>query len=55
MGGCPRLFVAQCWLAANKGDGRVERMLRVCTQRMSFAKVQRSHTYINTHLTSALT
>ncbi|XP_047423738.1 polycystic kidney disease 1 like 1 [Mugil cephalus] len=33
------LFISQCWLAANRGDGRVERMLRVCTQRMSFAKV----------------
>ncbi|XP_045922035.1 polycystic kidney disease 1 like 1 [Micropterus dolomieu] len=35
------LFVAQCWLAMNKGDGRVERMLRVCTQGMGFAKMLR--------------
>ncbi|XP_044033057.1 polycystic kidney disease 1 like 1 [Siniperca chuatsi] len=33
------LFVAQCWLAVNKGDGRVERMLRVCTQGIGFAKM----------------
>ena len=38
------LFVGQCWLAVNKGDGRVERTLRVCTQGIGFAKVQHSHT-----------
>nr|XP_020465285.1 polycystic kidney disease protein 1-like 1 [Monopterus albus] len=33
------LFVGQCWLAVNKGDGQVERMLRVCTQGIGFAKM----------------
>ncbi|XP_008299033.1 polycystic kidney disease 1 like 1 [Stegastes partitus] len=33
------LFVGQCWLAVNKGDGRVERELRVCTQGIGFAKM----------------
>ncbi|XP_070784659.1 polycystin-1-like protein 1 [Enoplosus armatus] len=33
------LFVSQCWLAVNKGDGRVERKLRVCTQGIGFAKM----------------
>ncbi|XP_070709442.1 polycystin-1-like protein 1 [Pempheris klunzingeri] len=33
------LFVGQCWLAVNRGDGRVERMLRVCTQGIGFAKM----------------
>ncbi|XP_035510575.1 polycystic kidney disease 1 like 1 [Morone saxatilis] len=33
------LFVGQCWLAVNKGDGRVERMLQVCTQGIGFAKM----------------
>ncbi|XP_076744692.1 polycystin-1-like protein 1 [Maylandia zebra] len=39
--GCSWLFAAQCWLAANKGDGRVERMLRVCTQGINFAQMLR--------------
>ncbi|XP_028425777.1 polycystic kidney disease 1 like 1 [Perca flavescens] len=33
------LFVARCWLAVNKGDGRVERTLRVCTKGIGFAKM----------------
>ncbi|XP_037613525.1 polycystic kidney disease 1 like 1 [Sebastes umbrosus] len=33
------LFVGQCWLAVNKADGRVERMLRVCTQGIGFFKM----------------
>ncbi|XP_050922890.1 LOW QUALITY PROTEIN: polycystic kidney disease 1 like 1 [Lates calcarifer] len=33
------LFVAQCWLAVNKGDGQVERMLHVCTRGVGFAKM----------------
>lgn len=37
------LFIGQCWLGVTKGDGRVERSLRVCTQRIGFAKVERSH------------
>uniref|UniRef100_A0AAX7URA9 Polycystic kidney disease 1b n=1 Tax=Astatotilapia calliptera TaxID=8154 RepID=A0AAX7URA9_ASTCA len=39
--GCSWLFAAQCWLAVNKGDGRVERMLRVCTQGINFAQMLR--------------
>lgn len=39
------LFVSQCWLAVSKGDGRVERMLQVCTQGIGFAKVEHSHTH----------
>ncbi|XP_034416623.1 polycystic kidney disease 1 like 1 [Cyclopterus lumpus] len=35
------LFVGQCWLAVNKADGRVERMLRVCTHGIGFAKILR--------------
>lgn len=45
--GCSWLFVAQCWLAASKGDGRVERMLRVCTQGINFAQVQHSCSHKN--------
>lgn len=37
------LFVSQCWLAVDKSDGRVERMLRVCDQEMGFAKVGHLH------------
>ncbi|KAM6908104.1 polycystin-1-like protein 1 [Lycodopsis pacificus] len=33
------LFVGQCWLAVNKADGRVDRMLRVCTHGIGFAKM----------------
>uniref|UniRef100_A0A3B4XJB1 Polycystin 1 like 1, transient receptor potential channel interacting n=1 Tax=Seriola lalandi dorsalis TaxID=1841481 RepID=A0A3B4XJB1_SERLL len=33
------LFVGQCWLAVNKGDGQVERMLRVCTHGLGFTKM----------------
>ncbi|KAM4544133.1 polycystin-1-like protein 1 [Fundulus diaphanus] len=33
------LFVGECWLAVNKGDGRVERMLRVCSEGIHFAKM----------------
>ncbi|KAM9332615.1 LOW QUALITY PROTEIN: polycystin-1-like protein 1 [Pholidichthys leucotaenia] len=32
------LFTGQCWLDVSKGDGQVERMLRVCTQGISFVK-----------------
>uniref|UniRef100_A0AAQ4P3R6 Polycystic kidney disease 1b n=1 Tax=Gasterosteus aculeatus aculeatus TaxID=481459 RepID=A0AAQ4P3R6_GASAC len=35
------LFVGQCWLAVNKDDGRVDKMLRVCTHGMSFSKMLR--------------
>ncbi|XP_015242082.1 PREDICTED: polycystic kidney disease protein 1-like 1 [Cyprinodon variegatus] len=31
-------FVSECWLALNKVDGQVERMLRVCSQEIHFAK-----------------
>ncbi|XP_038126404.1 polycystic kidney disease 1 like 1 [Cyprinodon tularosa] len=31
-------FVSECWLAVNKVDGQVERMLRVCSQEIHFAK-----------------
>ena len=44
------LFVGQCWLAAGKSDGRVERRLRVCTQGIGFAKVESSHTNVNTQI-----
>ncbi|XP_069561677.1 polycystin-1-like protein 1 [Brachyistius frenatus] len=33
------LCIGQCWLAVNKGDGRVERMLRVCTEGTGFAQM----------------
>lgn len=33
------LFIGQCWLAASKGDGKVEIMLRVCVQGIGFMKV----------------
>ncbi|KAM9337218.1 polycystin-1-like protein 1 [Symphorus nematophorus] len=33
------LFVGQCWLAVNRGDGRVERSLQVCTRGIGFAKM----------------
>ncbi|XP_060950290.1 polycystin-1-like protein 1 [Limanda limanda] len=33
------LFVGQCWLAVNKGDGQVERTLCVCTHGIGFAKM----------------
>ncbi|XP_034428977.1 polycystic kidney disease 1 like 1 [Hippoglossus hippoglossus] len=33
------LFVGQCWLAVNKGDGQVERALCVCTHGIGFAKM----------------
>nr|XP_046228097.1 polycystic kidney disease 1 like 1 [Scatophagus argus] len=33
------LFIGQCWLAVDKGDGRVERLLRVSTQGIGFAKM----------------
>ncbi|XP_041824818.1 polycystic kidney disease 1 like 1 [Melanotaenia boesemani] len=33
------MFVSQCWLAVNKGDGRVERMLLVGTHGISFSKI----------------
>lgn len=42
------LFIGQCWLAAHKGDGQVERMLRVCTKGIGFAKVELSHTHLET-------
>ncbi|XP_029978904.1 polycystic kidney disease 1 like 1 [Sphaeramia orbicularis] len=37
--GRPWLFIGQCWLAVNKSDGRVDRMLRVCTQGTGFSKM----------------
>ncbi|KAM4534073.1 polycystin-1-like protein 1 [Odontesthes bonariensis] len=37
--GPSRLFVSQCWLAVNKGDCRVERMLRVSTHGIGFSKM----------------
>lgn len=46
VGGRAWLFVGQCWLAASEGDGRVERMLRVCTQGIGFAKVEHSHAHM---------
>ncbi|KAM8822788.1 polycystin-1-like protein 1 [Spinachia spinachia] len=33
------LFLGQCWLAVNKDDGRVDKMLRVCTHGISFSKM----------------
>ncbi|KAM4719111.1 polycystin-1-like protein 1 [Anableps anableps] len=33
------LFVSECWLAVNKGDGQVERMLRVCSEEIHFVKL----------------
>ncbi|XP_034562845.1 polycystic kidney disease 1 like 1 [Notolabrus celidotus] len=33
------LFVSLCWLAVNEGDGRVERMLRVCSEGIGFAEM----------------
>lgn len=42
------LFVAQCWLAVDKADGRVERMLRVCTQGLGFAEVLRRTVHLET-------
>lgn len=41
------LFVGRCWLAVVKGDGQVERRLRVCTRGIGFAKVDLSHRCIN--------
>ncbi|XP_058481712.1 polycystin-1-like protein 1 [Solea solea] len=35
------LFLSQCWLAVSKGDGQVERMLRVCTHGLGFAEMLR--------------
>uniref|UniRef100_A0A3Q3VWE9 Polycystic kidney disease protein 1-like 1 n=1 Tax=Mola mola TaxID=94237 RepID=A0A3Q3VWE9_MOLML len=35
------LFMGQCWLAVDKGDGRVERMLQVCTEGIGFAEMLR--------------
>ncbi|XP_074549754.1 polycystin-1-like protein 1 [Halichoeres trimaculatus] len=32
-------FVAQCWLAVNKGDGQVERRLQVCNKGIGFAEM----------------
>ncbi|RVE58905.1 hypothetical protein OJAV_G00198750 [Oryzias javanicus] len=32
-------FISQCWLAAHKGDGQVERMLRVSTHGLTFFKM----------------
>ncbi|XP_041670635.1 LOW QUALITY PROTEIN: polycystic kidney disease 1 like 1 [Cheilinus undulatus] len=37
VGGRAWLFVCECWLAVNKGDGQVERRLRVCNQGIGFA------------------
>ncbi|XP_051910204.1 polycystic kidney disease 1 like 1 [Hippocampus zosterae] len=34
-------FVGQCWLSASRGDGRVERMLRVCTRGIGVARMMR--------------
>lgn len=42
------LFMGQCWLAVDKGDGRVERMLQVCTEGIGFAKVELSLTPVYT-------
>ncbi|KAM6900540.1 polycystin-1-like protein 1 [Xenentodon cancila] len=39
VGGRSWLFVGQCWLAVNRGDGRVERMLRLRTHGTGFAKM----------------
>ena len=39
------LFVAQCWLAVNQSDGRVERILGKCTRGIGFFKVQSPHTH----------
>lgn len=39
------LFLAQCWLAADKGDGRVERVLQACAQGIGFSQVVLSHEY----------
>ncbi|XP_061569536.1 polycystin-1-like protein 1 [Cololabis saira] len=39
VGGRSWLFGGQCWLAVNKGDGRVERMLRLRTHGTGFAKM----------------
>uniref|UniRef100_A0A3Q2Z1M3 Polycystic kidney disease protein 1-like 1 n=1 Tax=Hippocampus comes TaxID=109280 RepID=A0A3Q2Z1M3_HIPCM len=36
-----RLFAGQCWLSASRGDGRVERMLRVCTRGIGVARMMR--------------
>nr|XP_019942839.1 PREDICTED: polycystic kidney disease protein 1-like 1 [Paralichthys olivaceus] len=33
------LFVGQCWLSVNRGDGQVERTLCVCTHGIGFAKM----------------
>uniref|UniRef100_A0A8D3B804 Polycystic kidney disease protein 1-like 1 n=1 Tax=Scophthalmus maximus TaxID=52904 RepID=A0A8D3B804_SCOMX len=35
------LLVTQCWVAVNKGDGQVERMLRVCSHGLGFAEMLR--------------
>ncbi|XP_061660608.1 polycystin-1-like protein 1 isoform X3 [Syngnathoides biaculeatus] len=35
------LFVSQCWLSVSKGDGKVERMLHVCTRGMGLAQMLR--------------
>ncbi|KAJ4948922.1 hypothetical protein JOQ06_020443, partial [Pogonophryne albipinna] len=37
--GRARLFVAQCWLAVNQSDGRVERILAKCTRGIGFFKM----------------
>ncbi|XP_061614846.1 polycystin-1-like protein 1 [Phyllopteryx taeniolatus] len=35
------LFASQCWLSVSKGDGRVGRMLRVCTRAIGRAQMLR--------------
>lgn len=49
------LFVAQCWLAVDKDDGRVERMLRVCERGITFAEVLRRAVHLCLRVLSYVT
>ncbi|XP_069369205.1 polycystin-1-like protein 1 [Paralichthys olivaceus] len=49
------LFVGQCWLSVNRGDGQVERTLCVCTHGIGFAKVEHSCTSEHSHFYFLLT
>lgn len=48
------LLVTQCWVAVNKGDGQVDRMLRVCSHGLGFAEVKHSFTSECSHSYSTL-
>lgn len=49
------LFVAQCWLAVDKDNGRVERTLRVCEQGITFAEVLQCAVHLRLRVLSYVT